>query len=324
MSTESVTQSDYGYVPNLGGNIAATTLFLIFFIAQIYLMFKYRQWWFGIAFCIGTALELTGYICRINSNTNQDMEIYYMIQIVVLVVAPTFFMAGIYSLPAKLAVIFGYPKVSRVRPRVYSILFLSLDVASLLTQFAGGGIAASATSSSDASQAHLGSNIMLAGMIIQVIGITVFLALFADLLLRARNLKNARAYHSYRDTDTETFTRVDNADDLFNPAYAHVRANRLFPWLIAAIFASTLLIYTRSIYRVVELAEGWNGKLMTTEIYLLILEALLVFLALACLTFIYPGAVLGKERYVLKSKLLKDPASYNMSVRSVPSEDSEN
>lgn len=306
--TASGAVSLYVYIPSLGANATASFAYCALLVAQIYFMFKYRQWWFGGVFCIGTFLEAIGYICRSLSSKSPDVQGYFILQMIVLTVAPTFLMASIYSLPAKLAVIFGYPQVSRFRPRVYSVLFLTLDVLSLLTQFAGAGIAGGASSSGDRDKAKLGSNIMLGGMIIQVIGISVFFAFFIDLLLRARNLRQLRALDP---SESLSLRDRPSGDDLFNPAYAHVRAHPMFSWLLHATIASTLFIFARSIYRVVELAEGWNGYLMVHEIYIMLFEAILIFFGILCLTIVYPGMVLGKGRFDLKAH--KNLSSYELS-----------
>lgn len=296
--TASGAVSLYVYIPSLEANATASFAYCALLATQIYLMFKYRQWWFGGVFCIGTFLEAVGYISRILSHKSPDVKEYFILQMIVLTVAPTFLMASIYSLPAKLAIIFGYPQVSRFRPRVYSILFLTLDVLSLLTQFAGAGIAGGATSSGDRAKAKFGANIMLGGMIIQVIGISVFLCFYIDLLLRARNLRQLRALDP---SENLSLREQPSRPDLFNPDYAHVRAHPMFSWLLYATIASTLFIFARSIYRVVELAEGWNGYLMVHEVYIIVFEAILIFLGILGLTIIYPGTVLGKERFDLKA-----------------------
>lgn len=53
----------------------------------------------------------------------------------------------------------------------------------------------------------------------------------------------------------------------------------------------------RSIFRLVELGEGWGGNLMSKEVPFFILEGLMMILAIACLTLVYPGYFFSPRRF---------------------------
>lgn len=90
-------------------------------------------------------------------------DVGFKIQIVCLIIAPSFLAAGIYLTLKHIVMALG-PEHSRLKPRLYTWIFISCDALSIVIQAVGGGIAAS----SDGSAADTGGNIMVAGIAIQV------------------------------------------------------------------------------------------------------------------------------------------------------------
>jgi RTA1 like protein len=85
--------------------------------------------------------------------------------------------------------------------------------------------------------------------------------------------------------------------------------------LIGATAVSCSLIYVRSIYRTVELLQGWSGYLITHEGYFIGLDAVTMLLAVAVFNFIHPGWCLPDS-----SKLTKVDASIESMQNEVESE----
>lgn len=65
--------------------------------------------------------------------------------------------------------------------------------------------------------------------------------------------------------------------------------------LLLAVITSSLLVVLRSIYRVVEMAAGWNGPINTREWPLYAFDSTFVWLAVAVLNVVFPGAYLPKQ-----------------------------
>lgn len=93
-----------------------------------------------------------------------------------LTIAPAFFSASIYLCLSRIIVIYGR-SVSRLRPAIYTITFISFDLFSLVLQAVGGAIAAS---TNDGSSQQAGINIMIAGLAFQVFSLFFFMSLCAD------------------------------------------------------------------------------------------------------------------------------------------------
>lgn len=59
--------------------------------------------------------------------------------------------------------------------------------------------------------------------------------------------------------------------------------------LIAAMVFSTTLIFIRSIYRTIELLDGWTGPVISNEMLFCVLDGLMVLLATAIFVPIHPA-----------------------------------
>lgn len=63
---------------------------------------------------------------------------------------------------------------------------------------------------------------------------------------------------------------------------------------MAAIIISDVAIITRAVYRVIELAQGWRGHLITTEYYFYVLDTAPMILCMAVWVSGHPGITLDK------------------------------
>ena len=58
---------------------------------------------------------------------------------------------------------------------------------------------------------------------------------------------------------------------------------------------ATVLIFFRSLYRVIELQGGYDGKIANDEPSFMILEGPIIILAVLALTVFHPGLVFGQR-----------------------------
>lgn len=59
--------------------------------------------------------------------------------------------------------------------------------------------------------------------------------------------------------------------------------------LLGAMILSVVCIYIRSIYRTIELLQGWDGYLITHESYFIGLDGAMMIVAVAVFNFVHPG-----------------------------------
>lgn len=270
----------YGYTPNLIANAIFAGAFGLFLAAHLLLPFKYKTWTFGILMSLGAFAEVVGYAGRIIMHSNPWNNAGFTMQICCLVLAPSFFAAALYLTLKDMVRAIG-PQFSPIKPKLYPWIFMSCDLMSLVLQGAGGGIAASATTPKGSDD---GGHIMLAGIIFQV---ATFTFLYTLLALFIRNLRNGRQ------TMTEAQLSV-----------LHSRDFKVFAW---GVFISSVAIYLRCIYRIAELAGGWANKIMQDEVSFYVLDGAMCVIAIAALTFAYPGIWFKKvaevENIELEQKL---------------------
>lgn len=270
-----------GNTPSFGGNLALLIVFSIMLAFQVLFGVFYHQWWFLSCWTSGLILEVLGYVGRVWSSQNIMNFNAYVMQLVALTLAPCFLMAGIYYIIAQLTMVYGQ-KFSVMRPMAYSMVFIICDLISIVLQAAGGGMASSALSLFE--ETEDGSHVMVGGLAFQVFTIGIF-QLFWYLFLY-------RIYQSYK----------KNGDSEFNPKFVHVRERKFHFIYLGSVSLAVLLVFVRSIYRLVELSEGWSSDLAVDEIYFMILEALMMALASFLMTVVHPGIAYGRNAHLYIDK----------------------
>ncbi|KAG7701868.1 hypothetical protein KL910_000323 [Ogataea haglerorum] len=273
-----------GNAPNLAGNVALLVVMSIFLAIQLIYGAIYKNWWFFTCFTLGLILEVLGYSGRIWSNKNIASFDAYVLQLVCLTLAPCFLMAGVYYTIGEMTIIMGQ-MYSWLKPMQYSMIFIMCDLIAIALQAAGGAVAASALDVLDSTRG--GANIMVGGLAFQVFSIGLFQFFWYVFLFRC--------YKSYK----------KYGDDCFDPQYASVRRRKIFLVYIGFISFAVLLVFVRSIYRLIELAQGFSGHLADTEIYFFILEALMMSLAICLLLITYPAAVYGRNTKIKVDKSVR-------------------
>ena len=186
-------------------------------------------------------------------------------QITTLIIAPTFFSAGAYIILGKLIIRAG-PKSSIISPRMYLYVFVTCDVISLVIQAIGGG-KASVESNKVGGNTKPGTDTMVGGIVFQMGTMTIFTVLLLDFLRRVSRLSDSLT-----------------------------RGARL---LIAAMSLSVLTIYIRSIYRTIELLQGWSGFLISHQRYFIALDASMMIIATGVYNFFSPAILLDDRHSVV-------------------------
>ncbi|KAF1994276.1 RTA1-domain-containing protein [Amniculicola lignicola CBS 123094] len=275
METCSLKLSYWGYLPSLAANALFLAIFALstaMYIGQgVYSRKKFLG--FSVAMVSGCLLEVIGYIGRVQAHKSPFAENPFLIQIVCLTIAPAFMAAGIYLCLSRIVLTFG-PSNSRIKPLSYPRIFIPCDVVSLLLQAAGGGIASVASHTNK--DPTTGNNIMIAGLACQVLTLFIFILLAADFAYR-------------------TITRVKSlgSQSALDPKFEKLRNSWSFKGFLFALSFATLCIFTRSVYRVAELSEGWKGHLILTQKYFIALEGAIVGAAVLVLNAFHPGLCFG-------------------------------
>ncbi|KAL0566542.1 envelope glycoprotein [Marasmius crinis-equi] len=190
-------------------------------------------------------------------------------QICCLIIGPTPLLAANFVVFGRLVSLLG-TEYSRLRPNYYSYIFLGCDILSLVLQGAGGGIASSADPGTSALDA--GTNLMIAGIALQVAMMAVFVVLVAEYTLRYIYDKPLKGRGGAGGGRFPLDTR---------------RQVALF-----AMGSTTVLLFIRGIYRLIELSGGWNSTIMHTEWLFNVFDAAVVLLAFAIWNVAHPSILL--------------------------------
>ncbi|KAF8162184.1 RTA1 like protein-domain-containing protein [Mycena galopus ATCC 62051] len=251
--------SNYGYVPQE----AVAIMFLVLF--GISTAAYFRMWWLLPTAALCGVGELIGWGGRLWSSISPTLQTPFIIQISTTIIAPTPLLAATFVIMARIIQQLG-TSYSQLTPMRYTMVFLPCDIIALVVQGVGGGMASSAP---DLAGANRGADVMLGGIAFQFVVIIVFSAFLVDFTLRYLRDKPVRAEGTPR-----------------GPLTPHLKT------MFAAIVFSTIVLFIRSVYRLIELSGGWNGRIIHTEVYFNVLDGGMVTLAIFTLNFIHPGMFL--------------------------------
>ncbi|KAL2222985.1 putative RTA1 domain protein [Thermoascus aurantiacus ATCC 26904] len=223
-------------------------------------------------------MEVIGYVGRLLLHRNPWSLDGFKVQIVCLILAPTLICAGIYLTLKHVALAVG-PGLSRLQPRLYTWIFIPLDVFCLVLQGVGGSVDASAET--DPERLRIGNNIIIAGIVLQVAVLSGFGLLSLDFFWRVRrhhHHQQQQQCHSPVDNDTESTT-----------TRRRVWKDPRFRIFCTSVAAAYLGILTRCIYRIVEMAGGWANPIMQNEVDFIVLEGVMILYPAILLTVVPPG-----------------------------------
>ena len=147
---------------------------------------------------------------------------------------------------------------SFIGPTTYLSIFVSFDLLSIIIQAVGGGLASSAGGKDPPGNTKPGTHTMLAGIIIQLVSMSCFSLLWIIFLWRAQRERIPRT-------------------------------------LILTTTFSAFCIMVRNFYRAVELAQGWDGYLITHEVYFAVLDGALMVMAVGVFNIFYPARYISGE-----------------------------
>ncbi|KAF9473437.1 RTA1 like protein [Pholiota conissans] len=272
----------YGYKPSKAATIIFFLLFSVSTLGHIFQAIRYRTWFMFFTAVLCGGLEMAGWASRAWSSFSLASSMPYKIQASTTVLAPTPLLAANFIIFGRIVRALGQ-RYSRLKVRHCTLTFRQhcADVVSLMVQGAGGGIAASANTSENA---NMGSKIILGGIIFQLIIIVVFSACAVDYFIRYKE----EAYIS-----SEAAFQMMNQVDRDIPARAAPgKFTTKLKAMTAAVAFTTLCLFIRAVYRVIELAGGWDERIMTTEIYFTVLDGMMIILTIYTTNFIHPGVYL--------------------------------
>ncbi|KAI1082196.1 RTA1-domain-containing protein [Whalleya microplaca] len=251
--------SYYYYEPSLALAALFCGLFGLTFVYATFMTIRKRSWVWTVQL-LAVLMEVVGYGARIGSTREPSDRNLYIIQFCLVILAPVLMAA-----------------------RWITPIFVSFDIVALIIQLIG-AIIVSGTQPTDENaqdKMNLGKNIALAGLAIQIGAFGLFSVSAVRFHFTSRRFVAGLQARLGKTSGGKTVT-VNGSSRRINPNWRH---------LLYAVMVSCLLILVRSVFRVVEFAEG-SGGVNRQEWFLYVLDTLPIFLVVCSFNFFFPGSYL--------------------------------
>ncbi|GAA5918101.1 hypothetical protein JCM1841_005254 [Sporobolomyces salmonicolor] len=269
----------YGYTPSIAMCAVFLALYALSMVVHLGQTFKARRYWWMLLMPVGCLLELVGWAMRAYSHSDPSARSPYIGQLALLVIAPTFFSAALYwSLGLIIADV--APTRCWLSAKWFKALFLTADVISLVIQAVGGGMAGSA--GDDVEKLKNGSNIMLAGIAVQLAVMVLFVLYGSAWVLRA---------------------------------FREVRqSGRKMHLMLFALAIGSAAVIVRGGFRTAELKEGFRGHLAVTQIMMLF-DAIPISVCAFVLNIVHPAWFLVVSPHLRQDEEMSQTTMVQMTDR---------
>ncbi|KAL4989427.1 RTA1 like protein [Aspergillus falconensis] len=246
----------YRYTPNRAAAGLFVALFSLTTLYHASQLWRRRAWYF-IAFV--SPVQIIGYICRIVAHDAKESVPIYSIQTILILLAPPLCAASIYMVLGRLIRFLHAEELSLVSVRWMTKIFVTGDVIAFVMQAAGGGIMATGT----VENYNLGEDITVGGLAVQLVFFGVFMA-------------TCGLFHwRIRQKPTHSVAALS----------ARLREQKKRGWeaVLVGLYAASVLILVRSVFRLVDYVQGNDGYLISHEVFMYVFDAVLMFLAMLLL-----------------------------------------
>ncbi|KAJ5938866.1 hypothetical protein N7466_002000 [Penicillium verhagenii] len=254
----------YQYTPSLVAAVVFAVLFFLTTAFHLWQRIRNHTKYFN-PFVVGGIFQIIGYIARAASHFHTTSTILYALQTLLVLLAPTLYAASIYMVLGRAITFLRGQHLSYVPVKYMTKIFVLGDVLSFILQGAGGGVMSSGS-----------GNMLTVGQWIIVAGLGVQLVFFGAFLV------TSICFHC-RITLSPTQEAKDSTD-------------------ISAFFPPVLILI-RSIYRIIEFAQGNSGYVISHEVFLYVFDASMMFLVMIVMNLFHPSVVLRSSEAPVSAEL---------------------
>ncbi|KAJ5706014.1 hypothetical protein N7536_001703 [Penicillium majusculum] len=254
----------YNYTPSLAAAIIFLILFNAITIGHIFFVWKHKTKFF-ITFIIGGLFETVGYGARaLNAHEAPNYSTMpYALQSLFVLLAPSLFAASIYMILGRIIRLLDGDSKSLIRATRLTKIFVLGDVLAFFMQSGGGGIMSSAKS---ASSLKLGEDVIIVGLIVQIIFFGFFIVVSV-------------IFHKRMAGDPTSAAMATSVD--------------WHRYMLVLYFASALIMI-RCLYRVIEYIQGSTGFLQSHEYFAYTFDAALMLLVTIIFLVFHPSQIISE------------------------------
>ena len=243
----------FGSEPSKTLAMMAAGVFILLGLAHIFQCWRFKTKYM-IPAIIGAIFEGIGYSTRIIAISTPFSVSMFASQQSLIVISPVCIAASQYMILGKI-IEYVDATASPVSHTIIARVFVCSDILSFVIQAAGSGLLVSSPA-----DYLLGTNILIGGLVIQVVSFSAYLIIAAIFYSRASKSNNSGI---------------------------------LWKRLFVALYIAGIMVLIRSVFRVVEFAEGFAGPIASNETYLYIFDFALLSVALLAFNIVHPGAALN-------------------------------
>ncbi|KAH7142741.1 RTA1 like protein-domain-containing protein [Dactylonectria estremocensis] len=253
----------YRYTPSLPAAIVGVAVFAVLTLLHLWRLCRHRAYYF-IAFTIGGVFQTIGYSGRIWSHYDKLSIGGFVIQAILILVAPALYAASIYMILGRLIRTLRADHLSLIPVQWVTRIFVTGDIVAFSLQAGGGGI----QSAGSLDLYKIGEKIIIAGLFVQIAVFGFFV--YTSLLFHYR----------LRNNPTRTASQGK------------------IPWAryLYVLYTSSVIILVRSIFRVAEYLQGNDGYLISHEIFLYTFDAILMAIVMLIIFIWYVEHLQGIEK----------------------------
>ncbi|KAL3148413.1 hypothetical protein ABBQ38_013868 [Trebouxia sp. C0009 RCD-2024] len=258
-------QTIYAWFHQIPKEEAAIFALVVFFLIGVAnLVITCRtKAWFMLTVAFTAALEVAGYAFRITMLHKPAYGPFVAMQ-ALLIIPPIFLALVDYSAVGKLMRLAGGG--GRLNPAWVARFFFASDILCLAIQGAGAGL----SSSMNGGDQNSAKALLIVGLILQLFFFTCFTGITIYINL--------------------------------NKKYG-LRGIKQCQPIFICLYVTIALMYIRSIFRLIEFADGWYGPIASNEVYFYVLDFLMIFLCSVVFTVLHFGVHLKKAELALVAVL---------------------
>ncbi|KAL0769124.1 hypothetical protein CaCOL14_008432 [Colletotrichum acutatum] len=238
----------YRYTPSLPAAIVSAAVFAVLTILHFWRLYRARAFYFT-AFALGGVFQTIGYCGRIWSHFDTMAIGGFVMQAILILVAPALYAASIYMILGRLIRTLRAEHLSLLPVPWVTKIFVTGDVVSFTMQAGGGGIQAAGT----LELYDIGEKIIIIGLLVQIVVFGFFI--ITTILFHHRISRKPTS----------------------------VAIEGIVPWrrYLWVLYSTSLIILVRSVFRVIEYLQGNRGYLISHEIFLSIFDTVLMVAVMA-------------------------------------------
>ncbi|KAJ6102874.1 hypothetical protein N7486_005301 [Penicillium sp. IBT 16267x] len=275
----------YPYTPSATAGYAFVAIFGVSTIVHIILTIPFRDAYF-IPLVLGGICESFGYYGRAWAHQSRTDIRAWALQEMLILCAPPLISATVYMVLGRILRSFNAEHLSSIRPKRLTLIFVMNDILCFCTQLGGAGVQVTG----EAKIMDIGKKVVLAGLIFSLIVFGFFILVAAR--FHRRLLNNP-------------------------PPFLLVNTDLNWARYMWAIYVACVAIMIRNLFRTIQFGASSTVPVNTSEAYIYVLDAFMMFISLLVLAVYHPGLLIKNARRLGKTDFER-LSSPDMMAENVP------